>query len=42
VAIVDPRAVFVLVDNTDVAPAAAEAGQHLFRIIEAAGSREAF
>jgi hypothetical protein len=37
VSIADPRAMFTMVDNPDVAPIAAEADERLRRVIEAVG-----
>jgi len=42
VSIADPKAMFALVDNADVAPVAAEAGERLRRVMDAiANSKEA-
>lgn len=41
VSIADPRAMFTMVDNADVAPVAAEADQRLRRVIDAIAGKEA-
>jgi hypothetical protein len=41
VSITDPRAMFALVDNADVAPVAEEANTRLRRVIDAIASEEA-
>jgi uncharacterized protein (DUF302 family) len=41
VSIADPRVMFTIVDNPDVAPVAAEADARLRRVIAAIGSKEA-
>lgn len=41
VSIADPRAMFTMVDNADVAPVTAEADQRLRRVIDAIAGKEA-